>query len=83
VGIIGNVISFALLSVRINKTQNYGHKLRSLAFWDVMHTKMLYHLDYNVFNYFVSTALLVELNWQCQCKKGSVCISEWIVCLIE
>ena len=41
VGLIGNVISFALLSVRINKTQNYGHKLHSLAYKNALS----YHLD--------------------------------------
>ena len=35
-----NVILNVISSVRIGKTQNYGHKLDSLGFWDVLHMKM-------------------------------------------
>ena len=65
-------------NVKINKTWTY---FTLWAFWDVLHIKnaLSYHSAFNVFNYFVSTALPVEHNWQCQCNKGCVCTPEWIV----
>ena len=80
-GLFLNVISFANLNVkiyRLYKTQNYGHQLHSLGLLgsDAYKNALSYHLDFNVFNYFVSNALPVELNWQCQCNKGCVCMSE-------